>query len=266
MKLNILSDLHLEFSPLPHSKTDADVIVLAGDIHLGTKGLDWAKQFDKPVIYVAGNHEYYGDIYECVHGKLTTESKGTNVHFLENKDVVIDGVRFLGCTLWTDFNLFGSPPLSKINARALMNDYRAIKMRNDTERLHPDDTEFFHNTSVKWLHEKLRENCALKTVVVTHHAPSILSVDKKYLTDATTPAFASKLDYLGNYKSALWIHGHVHNNCDYMMSKDHTEQSIMSATRVISNPRGYQYDNHPVVDLRGKPENKRFKPTLVVEI
>ncbi|MEM9690500.1 MAG: metallophosphoesterase, partial [Pseudomonadota bacterium] len=109
MKLHILSDIHVEFEAFVPPATDADVIVLAGDIHVGRKGLDWAlEQFpDKPVIYVLGNHEYYGKAVPKLTNELQKIAANTNVHLLERSSVEIDGVTFLGSTLWTDFELFG---------------------------------------------------------------------------------------------------------------------------------------------------------------
>jgi predicted phosphodiesterase len=116
MKIQILSDVHNEFSVLPIAHTNADVVILAGDIHLGNRGIDWAQQFEKPVIYVPGNHEYYNGHLETVNQRIKEAAVGTNVYILDGGDeLVIQGVRFLGGTLWTDFALFGQArsPLAK---------------------------------------------------------------------------------------------------------------------------------------------------------
>ncbi|TFW72352.1 hypothetical protein C3Y98_04400 [Methylotenera oryzisoli] len=107
MKLRILSDLHLERNPFTYADQGEDVLILAGDIANGIDGIEWAKAIPKPVIYVAGNHEHWGcDIYENLKA-MRKAAKGSNVHFLENKqiDLTLNGetVRFLGCTLWTDY-------------------------------------------------------------------------------------------------------------------------------------------------------------------
>ena len=111
MKLQILSDLHLEFAPCQIVNTDADVVILAGDIHLGDRGYKWAEQNikNKEVIYVLGNHEFYKEATPRLFEKLKKETKGTNIHVLENESISIGGVKFLGCTLWTDFELLNSP-------------------------------------------------------------------------------------------------------------------------------------------------------------
>jgi len=112
MKLLVLSDLHLEFAPFvpePAAVAAADVVVLAGDISPGTKAIAWARQAfpGKPVVYVAGNHEFYRCDWDKLPGALREEAKKHDVHFLENEAVTIEGVRFVGATLWTDFALFG---------------------------------------------------------------------------------------------------------------------------------------------------------------
>lgn len=112
MKLHILSDIHLEFGKWPKNMDihaiDADVTILAGDIGIGLQGLEWALSIDRPVIYVMGNHEFYGqrpmaDLWRKAREKV----EHTHVHLLENESVQIGNVRFLGCTLWTDFCIHG---------------------------------------------------------------------------------------------------------------------------------------------------------------
>src|SRR5580692_6330672 len=107
MRLHILSDLHMEFGLVDIPPTEADVVVLAGDIHLGPEGCQWArKQFpDKPVIYILGNHEYYRHSLPELAELLKAETDGSNICVLENDAVEINGLTILGCTLWTDFQL-----------------------------------------------------------------------------------------------------------------------------------------------------------------
>ncbi len=131
VKLQILSDLHLEFGPADVGETDADVIVLAGDIAPGLTGLKVAQSKfpERPVVYVAGNHEYYGQALPELTEALKQEAEGSQVHFLDNREVVLASVRFLGCTLWTDFALFGEEKRTEatLMAAASMNDYRVIR-------------------------------------------------------------------------------------------------------------------------------------------
>ncbi len=230
MKLHILSDLHTEFAEFTPPATDADVVILAGDIGVGFDGIEWAaRRFpDVPVIYVLGNHEYYGhDI------GLADELKAAappNVRILANDVLDLDGVRFLGCTLWTDFELYGEGEAwsSRQFARRSILDFTSIRSGN--RRFTPEDSVDLHETSKTWLVGELKRKIEGPTVVVTHHLPASTSVAKRYANDPLNPAFASELeDVIEKYRPALWIHGHTHVPCDYELFH----------TRVVCNPRGY---------------------------
>lgn len=240
MKIQILSDLHNEFEELPIPHTDADVVVLAGDIDVGTKGTEWKKGFNKPVIYIPGNHEYYhNDIVEI--NKNAALIKQCQVPILMDSGLV----RFICCPLWSDFNLFPDKEFgAKRSAIQRMNDYKVIKYKG--KPLTPEDTIEFHKNYLEYIKKELNRPFDGKTVVVTHHAPSIRSVQECYKNDLMTAAYASNLEYLMGPKINLWIHGHVHVSNDY----------DINGTRVISNPRGYA-----PFDL-----NPDFNPELVVEI
>ena len=108
MKLNILSDLHLGVAGMERPRNAADVVILAGDIARPERGAEFALGFDKPVLYVPGNHEFYGSSFRATVAELKARCAGSHVHVLDDDEIVIDGVRFLGSTLWTDFNLFGT--------------------------------------------------------------------------------------------------------------------------------------------------------------
>jgi Icc-related predicted phosphoesterase len=252
MKFNIMSDVHNEFSVLPIPQTEADVVILAGDIHLGNRAIDWAQQFEKPIIYVMGNHEYYKGHFETVNQRIKEAAVGTNINVLDNDEVVIQGVRFIGGTLWTDFNLFGESraEFAKLDANQSMSDYRIIRVGPNYRRLHPRDTIYLHEKTVSFLKAALDKPFSGKTVVVTHHAPSKRSVHPRYEFDSLTPAYASDLEAFMSEKIVLWVHGHMHNSNDY----------VLNGTRIVSNPRGYQYSDDKL------PENRDFKPDLIVEI
>lgn len=250
MKINIMSDVHNEFSLLSNPETESEVVILAGDIHTGTKAIEWAKLFDKPVIYVAGNHEFYKNHLESINRKIKEGTEGTNIHFLNNSSVEINGVRFIGTTLWTDFNLFGNPDSAKLEAQDAMNDYRLIRCSPSYRKLRPIDTQSAFEKALVFLKDKLNEPFEGKTVVVTHMAPSLQSVSELYKEDKLTPSYASHLDYLMGDKIDLWIHGHVHHSNDYNIN----------GTRIISNPRGYHRMGAEL------PENKDFNPALVIEL
>ncbi len=252
MKLQILSDIHNEFSILPVPQTDADVVVLAGDIDVGSKAIEWALGFEKPVLYVLGNHEFYGGHYERVREQVLQAAEGTPIQVLENQAVTIGNVRFLGSTLWTNFELFGQPKSSMaiFMARMMMNDFRHIRTEPDERQLKPEDTLRFHQEAISFLEEALRQPFDGKTVVITHHAPSLQSVHDRFRRDLLSAAFASDLSHLMGDSVDLWIHGHVHNSNDYTVRD----------TRVVSNPRGYERQgNH-------SPENPYFKPDFVIEV
>ncbi|HNP36238.1 MAG TPA: metallophosphoesterase [Woeseiaceae bacterium] len=247
MKLHVLSDLHTEFADFSPADTGADVVILAGDIGVGLGGIEWAsRRFPKlPVIYVPGNHEYYGhDI------GFTAELKAAapaNIHVLHNDTLELDGVRFLGSTLWTDFKLYGDGEawFARQRAKQWMQDFALI--RNDERRFTPEDSVLLHEASKAWLEGELEKWFDGPTVVVTHHLPAATSVAKRYVNDPLSPAFASRLDdHIETHRPELWIHGHTHVPCDYRLFD----------TRIVCNPRGYPGEN-------GRPE---FRDDLVVSV
>lgn len=130
MRLYVLSDIHLEFAPFVPPRLDADVVVLAGDIHVGVKAIPWAKEHfaRSTAIYVLGNHEYYRQALPKHIDKLKRLTRASNVHVLENDAVAVADVVFLGCTLWTDFELFGDPRVAGSHATQWMTDYRKIRV------------------------------------------------------------------------------------------------------------------------------------------
>jgi predicted phosphodiesterase len=232
MKIHVLSDLHTEFAPFDPPETDADVVVLAGDTATGTRGIELARDWfpGRPVLYVAGNHEFYRESTPRLQRKLAEAARVAGIHYLENREAVIDGVRFLGCTLWTDFELFGERQNSMEAAQAAMNDFRLIRVDPDYRRFRPADARVSHLISLDWLVQRLEAPFDGPTVVVTHHAPSLRSV----------------LEWLLDGRVAVWIHGHTHVCLDYELG----------GTRIVSNQRGYA-DLDPV---------EGFDPLRVVEV
>jgi Icc-related predicted phosphoesterase len=250
MKIHILSDLHIEFESFHPPETDADMVVLAGDIHIGKKGIDWAKATfpSQQVLYVLGNHEYYGRAYPKHINDLKELVAGTNIHVLENDRLVIDNIVFLGCTLWTDFGLFDAPKIAGYHATQTMTDYRKIRVNPQYRKLRSVDTAVIHSKSLRWLEAEV-ENCRRneeKIVVITHHAPSGRSLPEFYRDDILSAAYASHLDdFAAASQSQLWVHGHIHAQQDYLLGK----------TRIICNPRGYPDE-----------PNESFIPNFVIEI
>jgi predicted phosphodiesterase len=267
MKILLLSDLHLEFarfSPLWNDQRiddGVDVVVLAGDIAEGTQGIRWAREtfITKEIVYVLGNHEFYSGHIQFLTKNACEVAKSMGVHLLERDAVELGGVRFLGTTLWTDFNFFGAQqhPFAMQAAQMYLNDYQCINtsaaqpgsaMNLQARPLRPADTELMHRESVAWLCEVLPKGTPEKTVVITHHAPHRLSVQPRYERDLVTGAYASDLTHLMG-QAALWMHGHMHDSVEYRVN----------GTRVVCNPRGYARRD-------GGQENERFEPGLVIEI
>lgn len=268
MKLLILSDLHLDMAPMAVEQDgrridhDADVVVLAGDIDEGTRGLHWARRAfpDKPIVYVAGNHEFYEHSWGRLLDDLAEVAVQLEIAFLENRVFEFGGIRFLGCSLWTDFLLDGEQrqPGAMQAAQSWLNDYKWISVEQqdipaDLGSIKPGtlDAELTlrrHQESVAWLAQELAKVTPASTVVVTHHGPHPNSVPAQFLGDPLSPAFVSDLERLMG-KSCLWIHGHVHSSMDYEVH----------GTRVVCNPRGYW---HRI----GGHENKGFRPGYLVEV
>ncbi|MGA8147447.1 MAG: metallophosphoesterase [Gallionellaceae bacterium] len=250
MRIHILSDIHLEFAEFENHTVDCDVIVLAGDIQLGAEGIEWARQRwpGNEIIYIPGNHEYYRSQYEQANVQLAEAGRLHGVHVLNRAEVIIDGVRFLGATLWTDFNLFGEalkPGAMRACSRYLA-DFRLIRFGDRI--FTPEDAAHLHDLDVAWLESQLNKTFEGKTVVVTHYLPSRQSVAARYAKDIVSAGFASELPHLLGI-SELWIHGHTHDSFDY----------VEAGTRVVCNPRGY-------VTGRKTQENAQFNPVLVVDI
>jgi predicted phosphodiesterase len=258
MKVRVLSDLHLEFQDWVPPKSDADVIVLAGDIHLGVSGVEWARRTfpSSPIVYVPGNHEFYGEHMQDLMEELFSMGRRLGVDVLDGHSVVIDGVRFLGATLWTDFGLQGDDPRSIERAMAHaqygMYDFQVIRC-GDNRKFRPADARAIHLTQVRWLRSQLADQSVGTTVVVTHHLPHRQSIHPKYKESDLNPGFASDLSDLMGPPVSLWIHGHTHESFDY----------VMNGTRIVCNPRGYspmelnpEFDPLLTADVRVPPPRR----------
>ena len=243
MRIRVYSDIHLERAPFAPPAGDTDLVVLAGDIANGAAGIEWARDvFRAPVLYLAGNHEYYDGEFESVQAAMRAAAGG-GVELLDCTRAVIDGVRFLGCTLWTDYSL--SPPSERpavIEASRKLNpDYQ--KIRHGAREFAPEDAIALCNRHRAWLLAALEEPFRGKTVAITHFAPHPLSIAPAFANHRANPAFVIDLDEAMGQPS-LWIHGHTHTFFDYRVR----------GTRVVCNPRGYP------------GEHTGFAPDLTVEI
>ena len=236
MRLQIASDLHLEHleHPFPRARTlwpahGADLLVLAGDVAKGASAIDHFGGWPVPVVYVAGNHEFYGGCRQEVLASLRSRSAGTSVLFLEHDMVDFGGVRFLGCTLWTDYRLRSNRTQRQQmeNAERRIADHRQVR-KLDGSGFSAADALREHENSRKWLCEELARPYDGTTVVVTHHGPHPLSVHPRYAGDPINAAFVSELGELLQMAD-LWIHGHVHDSFHYSVN----------GCRVVANPRGY---------------------------
>ena len=253
MKLNILSDLHLSVGALDPPSTDADAVILAGDLARPDEAIAWASALRKPVLYVPGNHEFYGGSIAGTRAALARCAAGTNVRLLDDTEAIIDGVRFLGTTLWTDFRLFGDG-VQRTNAmeagRRFMRDFTRIRNTDDSPSpFAPADAAELFDVESRWLEARLATRFAGPTVVITHHAPSRRSIHPRFADSPLNACFVSGAEHLLDGEQVqLWIHGHTHDSFDY----------VVNGTRVVCNPRGYAPN--------GVNENARFDANLCVDV
>jgi len=275
MRINIASDIHLEFGPIEIKNTEgADALILSGDIcvatHLGNKD-DADKrsreihdffemccnEYDN-VIYIVGNHEHYnGDFQRTIPHLKEHLSYLDNLHILDKSVVTINDVTFIGGTLWTDMNK--EDPSTLYSIRNMMNDF--IKVFNGeidnrgkpykvVNRLTPDDVVADHKAMLEYIHSVVDGKHDRKFVVVGHHAPSKLSTNPKYQDEyIMNGAYSSDLSefILDHPQIKMWTHGHMHDPFDY----------LMGSTRVVCNPRGY-------INYEQRADD--FNPNIIFEV
>ncbi len=262
MKIAVCSDLHLEFGSLTlENKDNADVLILSGDICVAKDLLELGSQRDKSeaiheffkncsgefkhVIYITGNHErYHGDFATTLRDLKYNLQYFQNLHILDKETVTLDGVTFIGGTLWTDMN--ESDPMTLNAIGSMMNDFRCVKNSNKkvsfrdadgnfherVAKFSPQDAVEDHNKMVDYIYHVVRGKDNQKFVVVGHHAPSKLSTHPRYQNETLmNGGYSSDLSQfiLDNPQIKLWTHGHTHETFDY----------VIGETRIVCNPRGY---------------------------
>jgi hypothetical protein len=271
MKIQLLSDLHLEAHPhwCAQPAPGADVLVLAGDVgsyqpgsqladaDFGLTRFSAAAGWPTPVIFVPGNHEYDGMDFDVAHARLQDTCARLGLHWLERDTLVLGGVRFVGTTLWTDFDALCPTDPTSANALALQLKARDKAFRAANFYLRKTLTQ---RAGQPWLAEGVRQQALVcqqwlrealaipfdgPTVAVTHFAPSLMSADPRYGMVPGTAGFCNALDDLLP-QARLWLHGHLHAPSDYMHRGCH----------VVANPLGYARKNEQVA----------FQPQMVIEI
>jgi predicted phosphohydrolase len=262
-RLWIFSDLHQDWAdnawdPAAHAPAGGfDIAVVAGDVHMPlTKALDWLgdRLPGVPTIYVPGNHDFWedggGDRYTfddmVARGRDAAARHG--VHLLLDDSVTLDGVRFMGGTLWTDLRL-GSWSLGHAlkSSRQGMNDYKRIRRRPGGKHkyVRTIDTLALHRATTAFLDAQLAVPCSYPTVVVTHHAPHAKSLSDPNMDSRW--CYASDLGGLiHHHQPDLWIHGHLHSRADYRIG----------VTRIVCNPRGHIEE----------PSSRTFDPSLMIQV
>ena len=280
MKIQLLSDLHLEAHPrfCPTPASDADVLVLAGDIgsyqsgsslqdsDFGLARFSPRAGWPTPVLFVPGNHEYDNLDFDAAHARLQASCERLGIVWLERQTAHLSiphsptsthrPVRFIGTTLWSDFDAFGidghEPHAVAATCKARDKAFRAANFylhktgttRNSEPFLAPQVRSLSLQCQ-QWLLEQLAEPFAGPTVVITHFAPSLRSADPRYGTTPGTAGFCNRLDDLFP-RVDLWLHGHLHCPSDYLVGN----------CRVVANPLGYSR----------KGEQNHFNPTLCLSV
>ena len=262
MKIAVCSDLHLEFGGIILRNTDdADVLILSGDICVAKDLLELGSPMSKSeaihdffkncsdefkqVIYIVGNHEHYhGDFRDTIKDLKYNLHYLQNLHILDKETVTLEGVTFIGGTLWTDMN--GEDPMTLHSIGSMMNDFRCVKNSNKkvsfrdadgnfherVAKFSPEDAVEDHKKMVDYIRHVVEGKDDQKFVVVGHHAPSKLSTHPKYQNETLmNGGYSSTLDFFieAHPQIKLWTHGHTHEIFDY----------VLNQTRIVCNPRGY---------------------------
>lgn len=265
MKIQLLSDLHLEVHPhfAPEPATGAQLLVLAGDIgsyqtgsllpddDFGLARFSPLAQFGgwpTPVLMVPGNHEYDGQDFDAAHDRLQRTCDRLGIHFLERATLVLGGVRFVGTTLWSDFDALadhaGTTDLTRrlsMRSKAFRAADFYLRKTGTSRRGTPFLAEAVREQALMcqdWLSQALAvPHAEGPTVVVSHFAPSLRSADPRYGLVPGTAGFCNAWDHLLPHAD-LWLHGHLHARSDYTVQGQRDDGSPWRC-RVVANPLGY---------------------------
>lgn len=267
MRLQLLSDLHLEVHPrlMIAPAPGADLLVLAGDIgsyqpgsrltedDFGLGRFSPRRGWPTPVIFLPGNHEYDDGDFDLVHARLRAVCDALGMLWLERETLVIDGVRFVGTTLWSDFDALIEPSDDAAMARKKRGKaMRAANFYLEKAAIRRAGKPFLaqplraHSLACQtWLRAALDTPFDGPTVAITHFAPTLASADPRYGLTPGTAGFCNSLDDLLP-RAVLWLHGHLHRAFDYRRG----------GCRVVANPLGYA----------AKGEQDRFRPDLLIKV
>jgi Icc-related predicted phosphoesterase len=250
IKLQIVSDLHLEFSYITMDYSGCDILIFAGDIHSDIGKL---KKYilailktnkSLEVIVITGNHEHYSKTVPETIEKMTRLLSIPRCHFLQNSSVEIHGLKFIGSTLWCN------PPTEYWDTIT-----EGISDFSNIKNFSMIDCIKYHEESLKYIEKNIDDNSNKNTIIITHFLPSFSSINDRFkITEQDNILnhyYATDLEDTILYKSPrLWIHGHTHAGCSYYIGD----------TRIVCNPRGYS-DNY-----NGNEENRFFDRKMVIEL
>ena len=258
MRISLLSDTHHNFgdsSEWPYPLPDHDVLILAGDISEYVDGpanltevlAHYRSRTDRPILYLPGNHEFYRHDYHWTLDRIRRDTDQFSIELLNCRSIRYGDVEFHGCTLWSDFTLFGAEQadLHGIYAEQSISDFYVIGFENRAFRR--TDCAELHRQERIWLEESLSSSEAPCNVVITHFAPVARCIPERYLGDRLNPYFVAGCeDLVERFEPDLWLYGHTHQPDDF----------VLGETRFVNNARGYPREKSGI----------DFQPDKVLEV
>ena len=251
MKIQVVSDLHLEVKPFSlFIKPEAEVLVLAGDIvalenrcmkmyHLE----NIINKVEIPIVYVTGNHEYYGFGQVKLTNSIlkTLEAKYPHFHFLDNEVWVHKDVEFIGSTLWSNFDLAQDKMMFCAGVETAINDFNLI-LSDTVGRLTARDVIGYNMAARQFIDKAVMKPTGLKKCVVTHFIPTEQGIAEQWKNSSLNPYFACNCEQLmpGVH---TWIFGHTHSSFDFQLTKVHSSGHVLVNCHMVCNPRGYSIEN-----------------------